>query len=178
MAAFKKHWEANKARYAAVAAKTGVPANLIAALHWRESSGNFGTYLHQGDPLGKPAVNWPNNIPVFHKWEDAAIHALGMKGKLAKDLGMASNTTDMAAMATYAEHYNGLGYANKGKPSPYVYSGTDQYDKGKYVRDGVYDPNTKDKQLGVVAMIKSIGGGGGGAAAAPCSKAKPPTATR
>ncbi|MEY3213184.1 MAG: hypothetical protein RIT28_3665 [Pseudomonadota bacterium] len=162
MAAFKKHWEANKARYAAVSAKSGVPANLIAALHWRESSGNFGTYLHQGDPLGKPAVNWPNNIPVFHKWEDAAIHALGMKSKLAKDLGMASNTTDMAAMATYAEYYNGMGYANKGKPSPYVYSGTDQYDKGKYVRDGVYDPNTKDKQLGVVAMIKSIGGGSGG----------------
>lgn len=32
--------------------RTGVPARPIAALHWRESSGNFNTYLHQGAPLG------------------------------------------------------------------------------------------------------------------------------
>ena len=32
--------------------KTGVPAELIAAIHWRESSGNFDTYL----PHDKPAI--------------------------------------------------------------------------------------------------------------------------
>ena len=37
-------------------ALVNVPAPLIAALHMRESSGKFNTYLHQGDPLGKPAV--------------------------------------------------------------------------------------------------------------------------
>ena len=63
---FQENWEANKARYQAVAAQTDMPAKLIAALHWRESSGNFNTYLHQGDPLGRPAVNHPKNIPIFH----------------------------------------------------------------------------------------------------------------
>lgn len=156
LARFQRNWEANRARYEAVAKQTGVPAPLIAALHWRESSGNFKTYLHQGDPLGKPATHVPRDIPVFHHWEDAAVHALNMKKRIRDDLSMTDTTTDMAAMATYAEYYNGLGYHNRGKPSPYVYAGTDQYQSGKYVRDGVYDPNHRDRQLGVVTMIESI----------------------
>ncbi len=154
--AFYKSWEKNKAKYEAVAKKTGVPAELIAALHWRESTGNFNTYLHQGDPLGKKAVNWPNNIPIFHKWESAAEHALNQKKWLRDKLKIDADTTDLAALATYAEYYNGLGYHYKGKPSPYVWSGTNQYTRGKYVADGKYSSVTKDKQLGVVAMIQYI----------------------
>ena len=155
---FQQNWEKNRARYQAVATKTGVPAELIAAIHWRESDGDFNTYLHQGDPLGKPAKNWPTNIPVFTKWEEAAVHALNMKKTLRDDLGMTASTTDVAALATYAEHYNGLGYFKRGRVSPYVFSGTDQYSKGKYVRDGVFDANVRDRQLGVLAMLKSIAG--------------------
>ncbi len=155
---FKKIFEANRGRYEAVAAQTGVPAELIAALHFRESSGNFGTYLHQGDPLGKPPVHWPTNIPTFSKWEDAAVHALKQKGSIKKDLGMTAETTDLASMATFAEYYNGLGYHNKGRVSPYVYSGTTEYKKGKYVADGVFDPDTVDAQLGIVAMINAVSG--------------------
>ncbi len=155
---FKKLFEANRDRYESVAAQTGIPAALIAALHFRESSGNFNTYLHQGDPLGKPPVHWPTNIPTFHKWEDAAVHALKQKGSIKKDLGMTEGTTDLASMATFAEYYNGLGYHNRGRVSPYVYSGTTEYTKGKYVADGKFDPNTVDAQLGVVAMVSAVSG--------------------
>jgi hypothetical protein len=31
---------------------------------------------------------------------------------------------------TLLEQYNGLGYANRGLPSPYIWSGTDRYLKG------------------------------------------------
>jgi lysozyme family protein len=157
---FAANWKKNKGRYEAVAAKTGIPAPLIAAIHWRESTGNFNTYLHQGDPLGKPAVHVPKDIPVFDKWEDAAVHALTMsdKKKVRDDLGMTANTRDSAAMATYAEFYNGLGYNNKNTASPYVYSGTDQYSEGKYVSDGRYSKNTVDQQLGVMTMVGAIDG--------------------
>jgi len=150
---FEAHWTKHRARYEQVAAKTDMPAKLIAALHWRESSGNFNTYLHQGDPLGKPAVHVPKNIPVFHKWEDAAVHALQMKKGVQNDLGVEKETKDPASLATYAEFYNGLGYHNRGVPSPYVYSGTNQYSAGKYVADGKYDPKVKDKQVGVMALM-------------------------
>jgi hypothetical protein len=57
---------------------------------------------------------------------------------------------------TLLEQYNGLGYANRGLPSPYVWSGTDQYISGKYVRDGVYDPAAIDKQLGCAGLLMAM----------------------
>lgn len=158
MKQFVSNWEENKARYEAVAAKAGVPAKLIASLHWRESTADFGTYLHQGDPLGKKAVNEPNDIPIFKEWEPAAEHALGQKSGIADAFKIDENTQDEAALMSYAERYNGLGYFNKGVPSPYTMSGTDQYKKGKYTRDRYYDPNVKDQQLGVLAMMRAIDG--------------------
>lgn len=155
---FVKSWEKNKERYEAVAKKAGVPAKLIAALHWRESTGDFSTYLHQGDPLGKQAVNEPNDIPIFKTWEPAAEHALGQKSGIQKSYKIDEDTTDEAALASYAERYNGLGYFNKGVASPYAMSGTDQYKSGKYVKDGPkgWRPNVKDGQLGVLAMLRAI----------------------
>ena len=155
---FQLHWEQNKTRYQQVAAQTDVPPKLIAALHWRESSGKFNTYLHQGDPLGKPAVNWPNNIPVFHKWEDAAIHALSMKKYNQQELSIQQDTTNLSQIATYAEAYNGLGYHNKGRQSPYVYAGASPYVSGKYVADSQYDSNHVDKQVGVVPLMGAVDG--------------------
>jgi lysozyme family protein len=158
MQLFMNHWEGNRGRYNNVSRQTNMPAKLIAALHWRESSGNFNTYLHQGDPLGRPAVNWPMNIPIFHNWEDAAVHAINMKKGLQTQLEMTSDTTDVASIATYAEGYNGLGYHYKEKPSPYVYSGSNQYSSGKYVRDGRYNPSVKDTQIGVLPLIGALDG--------------------
>jgi hypothetical protein len=54
------------------------------------------------------------------------------------------------------ERYNGLGYASRGLPSPYIWSGTDQYKSGKYIRDGVYDPNAVDRQLGCAGLLISM----------------------
>ena len=158
MRRFQENWLTNQYRYQAVSSLTNVPAELIAALHWRESTGNFGTYLHQGDPLGQPAVNWPTNIPVFDRWEDAAVHALNMKRGLQSQLQMTADTTSTPTIATYAEAYNGLGYQYRNIPSPYVYSGTNQYTSGKYVRDGVFNGSAVDTQLGVLPMVGAIGG--------------------
>ncbi len=156
----KEIWEKNQSRSEAVAAQVDLPAELIAALHFRESSGNFNTYLHQGDPLGKPAVNHPRNIPIFYTWEDAAVHALSdsHKAGIQDDLDITQDTQDLAALGTYAEYYNGLGYHNKGRVSPYVYSGTDHYTSGKYVRDGVFSSSAVDQQLGVLAMVQVLRG--------------------
>ncbi len=150
---FMDIWTANQARYERVASATGVPAELIAALHFRESSGNFNTYLHNGQPLGQTTTIVPVGV-FFTDWEEAAIDALRSKAHIANDLSMTAETDDMAAMATYAEYYNGLGYHYRGYESAYVYAGTDVYTGGKFVADGVFDPNAMDQQLGVVAMLQ------------------------
>ena len=157
MQKFKDNFEKNKEKYEQVSKVTGIPAELIAALHWRESSGNFNTYMHNGDPLKD---NSGNPIPTTHvpagvlcnSWEESAIDALSGKNKQ----GLTSDSTDLNAYYEFAERYNGLGYRNKGVPSPYVWSGTSNYEQGKYVADGKYDPTVKDKQLGVAVMLKEI----------------------
>ena len=154
--AFLDNWKENKDRYEAVAKAADLPPELVAAIHWRESTADFSTYLHQGDPLGKPAVHEPTNIPVFSDWDAAAAHALDSKSYVAEQLNIDNSTQEMAALATYAEYYNGLGYSYRDKPSPYVWAGTDQYKRGKYVSDGRYSKWTKDTQLGVVLMIQGI----------------------
>lgn len=158
MKQFIKHYKANKSRYENVANQVDLPAILIAAIHWREGSGNFGTYLHQGDPLGKKAVHWPNNIPIFYKWEPAAVHALNMKKKIKALFKVSKDTNDLAALASYAEYYNGLGYHkyHKDVATPYAWSGTDQYSSGKYVADGKFSHKAKDKQLGVASMVAQL----------------------
>ena len=75
----------------------------------------------------------------------------------ARELGLSSSSSDASAMAAYAETYNGLGYHYRGRPSPYVYAGTDQYTRGKYVADGVYSATAVDAQVGVLALTRSIG---------------------
>ncbi|MCK1718859.1 hypothetical protein [Bradyrhizobium sp. 141] len=56
---------------------------------------------------------------------------------------------------TLFEMYNGLGYAAMKPPQPsaYVWSGSDQYVSGKYVRDHVYDPDEVDVQLGCAPLL-------------------------
>lgn len=147
--------EANRARYEAVSAKTGVPWDVIGVIHYRESSGSFAGVLHNGQKIigkGKKTTIVPKGRGPFSTWEEAAVDALMNCHPFAgknKDWSIAG-TLDIL------ERYNGLGYRNKGLPSPYLWAGTDQYKKGKYVADGKYDPNHVDKQLGVAAILMKI----------------------
>ena len=95
---------------------------------------------------------------MFNEWAPAAVHALGIKKHVQRDVGLRQSSNDLAAMATYAEYYNGLGYDYRGIESPYVYGGTNQYQSGHYVADGRFDPNAKDRRLGVVAIVRILKG--------------------
>lgn len=147
----------SKARYETVAAKTGVPWDVIAVIHYRESINNFAGVLHNGQKIigtGKKTTLVPKGRGPFSTWEQAAIDALmncaPYVGK-NRDWSL-GNTLDLL------ERYNGLGYGNKGVPSPYLWAGTDQYVKGKYVADGKFDPNHVDQQLGVAAILIALRG--------------------
>jgi lysozyme family protein len=143
---------AAKTRYQAVEAKTGVPWFIIAVIHEREASQRWDTQLGQGDPLNQVSVHVPAGRGPFNTWEDGAIDALVNCGPYA------SRWTDWSTGGALAllEQYNGLGYFLRGVPSPYIWAGTDQYTSGKYVKDGVYDPDTIDKQPGCAGLIKTM----------------------
>lgn len=148
-AAVAKRLVAKKDHYKSVEAKTGVPWFVVAVIHERESSQNWGASLAQGDPWNRVSVHVPRGRGPFKSWEDAAIDALCACPPHAADWKDWSPGGTM----TLLEQYNGLGYAKRNIPSPYIWSGTDQYRAGKYVADGVFDPNAVDKQLGCAGLI-------------------------
>jgi lysozyme family protein len=141
-----------KARYQAVEAKTGVPWFVIAVIHERESSQNWGRSLAQGDPWSHVSTHVPAGRGPFPSWEAAAIDALVNCGPyLAR-----KKWRDAGEILTNLELYNGSGYASKGRPSPYDWAGTNQYVSGKYIADGVYDPSHVDTQPGCAGMILAM----------------------
>jgi lysozyme family protein len=141
-----------KSRYQAVSAKTGVPWPVVAVIHERECSQDWTGSLAQGDPWDRVSVHVPAGRGPFKSWEEAAIDALN---DCAPYAGRNKDWT-IGALLTKLEEYNGLGYASRGVPSPYVWSGTDQYRSGKYVRDGVYDPHAIDGQLGCAGLLMAM----------------------
>lgn len=147
--------KANKAVYDRVEKATGVPWWFVGITHYRESNLNLNTQLGQGDPLDQVSRHVPKGRGPFKTFEDGAYDAL------VNCAPKAANNKDwsIAGALVMFEKYNGMGYANKGLPSPYVWAGTDQYVKGKYVRDGVFDPNAVDSQLGCAGLMKYLGVG-------------------
>ncbi len=143
---------ANKGRYLAIARQAGMPDIawvFIAVSHYRESSQDFSRSLAQGDLWNRVSTHVPAGRGPFQSFEDAAVDAL------VKCAPYASRLKDwsIGGMLTNLERFNGIGYAARGVPSAYVWSGTDQYRSGKFVADGVYDPNKVDAQLGVAGLI-------------------------
>jgi len=157
---------AAKARYVVVSGKTGVPWWFIAVVHERESSQSWSRSLAQGDPWNTVSVHVPAGRGPFHSWEDAAVDAL------TECAPFAAHNKDwlIGGALTMLEQYNGLGYFNgpvtkrdgiivarfPSQPSPYVWAGTDQYKSGKYIRDGVFDPNVIDTQLGCAGLLMAM----------------------
>lgn len=141
-----------KPRYLDVSRATGVPWAVIAVIHERECSQDWHGSLAQGDPWNRVSIHVPAGRGPFISWESAAVDALVHCAPYA-----ASNTDwSIGGALVLLEEYNGLGYAARGIASPYLWSGTDQYHGGKYVRDGVFDPNAYDQQLGCAGLLSAM----------------------
>lgn len=142
---------AAKARYQTVEKETGVPWFFIAVVHERESSQNWNTQLGQGDPLNRVSVHVPKGEGPFKTWEAGAVVAM-------HDYPCAARNKDwtVGPFLTLLEQYNGLGYFERGIPSPYVWSGTDQYHSGKYIGDGVFNAHTVDVQDGCAGILLAM----------------------
>jgi lysozyme family protein len=143
-----------RSQYAAVSGRTGTPWWFIGIVHALEASFNFAAHLHNGDPLGARTVQVPKGRPLVwnppNDWVSSAVDAIEHEGH--------SGQADWSlARALFRfEGYNGFGYRKQGVNSPYLWSFSNHYEKGKYVRDGVYDPNFVSKQCGAAVMLKAL----------------------
>ena len=149
----------SRERYERVADATGVPWHFIAVTHGLESSFNFRAHLHNGDfplsartrqvPAGRPKTWLPPS-----DWESSAKDALRLLGYTGQ--------TDWSLERTLfrLEAYNGFGYRAMGVPTPYLWSFSNHYDRGKYVADGKFSRTARSQQCGAAVMLKLLADAG------------------
>jgi lysozyme family protein len=143
---------AAQGRYELVAAFAEVPWWLVGIIHSLEGSSDFKTHLHNGDSLKMRTVNVPAGRPKTGNppftWEESAVDAL--------NYDRMKNLDTLEKQLYALERFNGLGYRKKGINSPYLWSGSTHYTKGKYVRDGVWDANAVSKQIGAAVILNIL----------------------
>ena len=143
----------NRERYESVEKLSGVPWQIIAVMHLLESGGDFRGVLHNGEKIlgtGMKTRLVPAGRGPFTTWEEAAIDALSIK----------KNPSDWNIVNTlhYVERFNGLGYLRDPKKpySPYLWSFSKHYVRGKYVSDGHYSRTAVSKQCGAAVILKKL----------------------
>jgi lysozyme family protein len=146
----------NKARYQGIADKTRVAWFVIGILDMMEAGGGCDAHLHNGDSLKTRTIHVPAGRPPAPEeppftWEQSAEDALRYEG-----FDKVLDWTTINAIAGAFEKYNGMGYHNKGVPSPYLWSFSNQYTAGKFVADHVYDPHSVSEQAGALPILKAL----------------------
>lgn len=143
-----------KDKYISIAAQIGCPWWVVGLIHGMESSFKI-CWLANGDSLDAATVHVPAGLTVPGKkppydFIDAAVVSLKHEGwDKKKDWSLGSILIEL-------EKYNGSGYANRGLNSPYLWSFTNKAQKGRYVADGQFDPNSWSNQTGCCAMLKEL----------------------
>jgi lysozyme family protein/peptidoglycan hydrolase-like protein with peptidoglycan-binding domain len=148
----------NKSVYQQIEKITGVFWPFTGLAHDRESGFDLNTYLGNGQPLSRVTTIVPKGRGPFlgpNAFVDGAVDALRLEGFVG------ATDWSIARMLFRLEGFNGYGYHSRGVNSPYLWSGSTAYGPpeqraGKFVADGVFDPNKVDPQLGVAVVLKEL----------------------
>lgn len=132
--------------------KTNVPAIFSATLFEREASSDFRLSFGQGDPWNRVSTHVPRGHK-FTSWLASAIFYTG-----THKLNVFSSPLSMPFLCWKGEAWNGFGPRAHGRPTGYLWAGTNQYDPpagpgGKYIADGRWSSGTVDAQLGIIPVM-------------------------
>lgn len=145
----------SRPRYQALGKHVSVPWQFVAAIHGLEASFNFRAHMHNGDyPLSQRTRQVPAGRPKAwlppSSWEASALDAMRLMGFAGQ------SDWSLPRMLYRLEAYNGFGYRHAKRASPYLWSFSTLYTRGKFVADGRYDPNARSKQCGAAVMLKVL----------------------
>ncbi|MDZ4857754.1 MAG: hypothetical protein SGI88_02135 [Candidatus Hydrogenedentes bacterium] len=144
----------HRERYAAVGGALNVPWWFIGAVHALESGFSFSGHLHNGDPLTARTRRVPSGRPLQGEppfsWEVSAADALRYQ-----TLDRWDDWSVSGALFQW-EAYNGFGYRKHRVPSPYLWSFSNHYTQGRYVRDHVFDADAVSNQCGAATLLRAL----------------------
>jgi len=146
----------HRPRYEEVAGVVGAPWYLVAVIHNMESSLSFAHHLHNGDPLTARTRHVPAGRPAEGEppftWEVSASDALRLR--------RIDRISDwpLPRLLYELEGYNGWGYRgfHAHVKSPYLWSFSNHYTRGKYVADGTWSETAVSKQCGAAVILRRL----------------------
>jgi lysozyme family protein len=149
-----------QSRYQGVATQlsaSGVPWYLVALIHSMEDEadlGRFHSHLYNGDPLTARTVNEPSGRPKQGSppfdWEAASVDALKYDGV------MSHLDWSVGGILAFLERYNGFGYRKFKINTPYLWSFSNIYARGKFDRDGHFNADLVSDQCGAAVTLKRL----------------------
>jgi len=146
--------EGYQARWYKVAQEICCPWYFVAIIHAMEAAFNFRSHLHNGDSLRQRTRRIPRNRPKVwsppNDWQTSAVDALRFDG--FQDL----KDWSLERMLHRWESYNGFRSRRNGINTPYLWSFSNHYAKGKFVADNVWDPNAVSKQCGAAVLLRVL----------------------
>ena len=146
-----------KDKYKEVENAIGVPWRFVGVIHSLECGLDFGGHLHNGNSLSRRTTDVPRGYPkakpqngTAYTWLESAVDALKIKG-----LDKLTDWSD-ARVAYELERFNGFGYRQFHINSPYLWSGSNHYSRGKYVSDRVWSSSAVSKQTGAMLLYLAL----------------------
>lgn len=143
-------------QYRNVEAETRVPWFVVAIIHNLEASLRMDRHLHNGDRLTGRTIHIPagrpvNGSPPF-SWEQSAIDALRLHNLHNW------NDWEVPGIAFVLERYNGTGYRSHHPhvKSPYLWSFSNIYARGKYIADGQFSETAVSEQCGGMVLLRYL----------------------
>ena len=146
----------DRERYVAACDGTAIPWVFASIVHELESGGDFTRHLHNGDLLARRTRRVPKGRPAQGKppfaWETSAADALAWSGATRV------RAWPLAAMLYRLEAFNGFGYRmhHADVLSPYLWSGSNHYVRGKYVGDGRWSATAVSTQIGGGVVLRRL----------------------
>jgi lysozyme family protein len=141
-------------RYESIAAQSNVPWYVIAVIHNMECGLDFTKHLHNGDSLKRRTVNVPAGHPKTGQppftFEVSALDALDCDGLIEwKDWST-------GGICYKLEGFNGWGYRAHKINSPYLWSCSNLYTRGKYIQDNQWSGTAVSRQCGAAVILRRM----------------------
>ncbi|MDD2902008.1 MAG: TIGR02594 family protein [Syntrophales bacterium] len=133
----------NRRLYEVVASPLGIPWVGLGLIHGLEGGAGISRRLQDGARLPEtdnPESTWQESASRilqnqgWHQWQDWSIPGLLFK----------------------LEEYNGWGYYYHRVNSPYLWSFSQHYNRGKYIRDGVWSAAAVSQQAGAAVILRRM----------------------
>lgn len=137
--------------YAPAERATGVPWIVPGMLHELESGCRAECQILNGQRWDRKTTIVPKGLGPWESWLSSAVAGLA-RFRFGKYKAWTPGLVGLRL-----EPFNGMGYADHGKNSPYLWSGSNHgVGTGKYVGDGVYDPDAVSRQVGVMVLLRAL----------------------